>query len=161
SYGQDFKSASRGALTEHTTYDGYGRPTVVTLGGIQRTYGHDSLGRMTFESAPGASTGTSYRYDALDRIDRVTRADGQQVTMTYGAGSKTVTDERGRSTRYTYRAYGDPDMQFLMTVSAPETSASISIVRNGKDLVTSATQAGFTRSFGYNTAGYLTSVVQP
>lgn len=161
SYGTASKTATRGSLVETTNFDGYGRPSSVTLGGITRSYQHDALGRMTFASNPGGSSGTSYQHDMLDRVTRITHADGSSRSISYGAGSRTETNERTRSTTYNYRSYGDPDEQYLMSVAAPETSANISIGRNGKNLVTSVAQGGFTRTMGYNTAGYLTSVTNP
>jgi YD repeat-containing protein len=161
SYGAASKAATRGSLTESTFYDGFGRPVSVTLGGISRSFSVDALGRKTFESDPGTSAGTSYQYDILNRVTRIGNADGTARAISYGAGSKTVVDERSKSTTFIYRAYSNPDQQFLMSVSAPESSANVFIARNSKDLITSATQAGFTRSYGYNSNYYLTSVTNP
>lgn len=161
SYTSTSKTATRGSLTEQTNYDGFGRPATITLGGVAHTYRHDALGRMTFASNPGSASGTSYQYDMLDRVTKITNADSTSQSMTYGAGSKTVVDERSKSTAYTYRSYGDPGTQVLMSVAAPESSANVSIARNGKDLITSLTQAGLTRVYGYNSAGHLTTAANP
>jgi YD repeat-containing protein len=161
SYAAASKSASRGSLVESTSYNGFGQVVSVTLGGIVSTFTVDALGRMTFESDPGASSGTSYQHDMLDRSTRITNADSTFQAISYGSGSKTVTDERSKSTVYSYRAYGNPDQQFLMGISAAESSASISIARNSKDLITSVSQGGLTRSYGYNSNYYLSSVINP
>lgn len=161
SYTATAKTATRGGLTEATSYDGFGRPVRVILGGVTRTYFYDALGRMTFESNPGASIGTSYQYDILNRVTRIGNADGTTQTRSYGAGNMSVADERSKVTIYTYRAYGDPDRQFLMSITAPETTANMSIARNAKDLVTSVSQGGLTRNYGYNSNYYLTSVSNP
>jgi len=105
--------------------------------------------------------GTSYQYDILNRVTNVGNADGTARTIGYGAGSKTVIDERSKATVFTCRAYGNPDQQLLMSIAAPESSASISIARNSRDLLTSVTQAGWTRSYDYNSNSYLTSVTNP
>ncbi len=160
-YGFQYKTATRGSLTESITCDGFGRPTGITLGGISRSFSFDALGRKTFESNPDSSYGTSYQYDILDRVNRVTNADGTSQIISYGAGTKTVTDELGKSTTYSYRAYGDPAQEFLMSITAPDSSGNVSLSRNGKDLVTSATQGGFTRNYSYNSNYYLTSVTNP
>lgn len=161
SYGTASKTATRGSLTESTSYNGFGQPIGITLGGILRKFTVDALGRRTFESDPDSSAGTGYQYDILNRVTRISHADSTSSTISYGAGTKTVTDERSKATTYTYRAYSNPDQQFLMGISAPESSASVSIARNSKDLITSAVQAGLTRSYGYNSNYYLTSVVNP
>ncbi len=161
SYSPNSKQASRGSLTETVAYDGFGRPTSISLGGIAHTYRYDALGRRTFASNPDSGLGTSYQYDILDRVVRVTNSDGSSRSISYGAGSKTVADERGYATTYRYRAYGDPDRQFLMGISAPEPSASVTIARNSVDLVEAVTQSGLTRTYGYNGNYYLTSAYDP
>ncbi|MGB4066208.1 MAG: hypothetical protein WBK19_20465 [Azonexus sp.] len=160
-YSATSKSATRGALVEATAYDGFGRPVSITLGGVARTYRYDVLGRKIFESNPGATIGTSYQYDILNRVVRITNADSTTQTKSYGAGNVTVTNENAKATTYAYRSYGDPSQQFLMSITAPDTSANVAIGRNSKGLVTSITQGGLTRSYGYNANYYLTSVTNP
>jgi YD repeat-containing protein len=161
SYGTSSKTATRGSLTESTSYDSFGRPASITLGGVARTYRHDGFGRVTFASNPGATVGTSYQYDILGRVTRQGNADGTAVSTSYGSGSKTVTNERQKATVYRYRSFGDPDYQVLVGVTAPDVSANVSITLTGRDQVSEVTQGGFTRRYGYNGAGYLTSVVNP
>jgi YD repeat-containing protein len=77
-----------------------------------------------------------------------------------------VTDERGVATAYVYRAYGNPDQQFLIYISAPVADAHVSITRNSKDLVTSVAQGGaagwpYARGYGYNANYYLTTETNP
>ena len=48
-----------------------------------------------------------------------------------------------------------------MNIAAPIASASVAIQRNSRGLVTTATQAGFTRTFGYDSRHYLTSATHP
>lgn len=161
SYGTTTKTATRGGLTESTVLNGFGRPTSITLGGIARTFTYDALGRKTFESNPGASSGTSYQYDILDRVTRATNADATYSTFAYGAGSMSATDERSKVTTQTFRAYGNPDQRLLMRITAPDATANVSIARNTKGLVTSVTQGGLTRGYSYNANYYLTSVTNP
>ena len=162
SYGSASKSATCGSLSESTQYDGFGRPSSVTLAGITRTYGHDTLGRTTFVSNPSSSIGTSYQYDILDRVTFVTNADSTNRAISFGAASKSVRDERGFSTTYNFRAYGDPGQQFLMSITnASNSSANVALARNTRDLVTSVSQGGFGRTYGYDGRGYLTQVINP
>ena len=161
SYGIASKTATRGSLVENTNYNGFGQPVSVTLGGITRSFAVDALGRKTFESDPGSSYGTSFQYDILNRLTRVTNADSTAHLISYGAGTKTVNDELGKATTYSYRAYGNPDQQFLMGISAPDSSANVSVARNSHDLVTTMMQAGLMRSYGYNSNYFLNSVTNP
>lgn len=160
-YTASTKTTTRGLLTEETTYNGFGLPTDVTLGGISKEYQYDELGRRTFESNPNSSVGTRYQYDILDRQTRVTFADNQYQSVTFEAGRKIVRDERGNQTTYSYRAYGDPDQLLLMTVTAPVASANLTLARNSKGLITSVTQNTIQRTYGYNSNYYLTSLGNP
>lgn len=162
SYSSISRTASRGSLTQSTQYDGFGRTTRVTLGGITTYYDVDTLGRTVFQSNPGSSSpGTRYTYDQLNRVVGIRYADGASQSISYGRASKTVRDERGNSTTYSYRAYGDPDKTFLMGISTPDSSSRVTFNRNDMDLITSATQGGWTRRYSYNSNGYLTSANHP
>jgi YD repeat-containing protein len=161
SYGANTKTATRGSLVEATVFDGFGRATSVTLGGVAKTFTFDFLGRKTFESDPGVSTGTSFQYDAVGRVVRTTNADSSYRVTAYGPATKQVTDEQGKTTVYSYRSYKEPSESILMGVAAHNPAASISIARNARDLVTSITQGGLTRSYGYNANYFVTSVVDP
>jgi YD repeat-containing protein len=78
-----------------------------------------------------------------------------------GVPTLAVQDERGYVTTHGLRAYGDPDKTLLMNIAAPIASASVAIQRDSRGLVTSATQAGITRTFGYDHRHYLTSATHP
>ncbi|WP_256211741.1 hypothetical protein [Pseudomonas sp. CFII68] len=160
-YTSTSKTATRGALVEKTLYDPFGRPASVTLAGVTRTFTYDGLGRRTFESNPGVVTGTRYQYDALDRLTRQSNADGTFQSRSYGPANMSVVDERGKTTTYTYRAYGDPDKQLLMAITAPEASANVSIERSPNGLITAVTQGGRKRTYGYDVRNYLISVTNP
>ncbi|HVZ45441.1 MAG TPA: RHS repeat-associated core domain-containing protein [Ramlibacter sp.] len=161
-YGATTRQATRGGLVETTGYDGFGNTVSVVRGGIARTFTVDALGRTTFASNPGSGTqGDTVQYDILGRPTLVTHADATRVRIAYGPAGKTVTDERGFATSYSYRAYGDPDRTFAMAVSAPEPSASLTLQRDSRDRVTSITQGGLTRTYGYSGNNYLTTVYNP
>jgi len=155
------KVATRGTLQESTQYDGFGRARTVTLGGISRTYGYDPLGRSTFISNPGVAGGTTYGYDILNRVGQVTNVDGTSRVISYGAGFRTVRNERNVSTTYVYKGYGDPDQVFLLQVRPPDASANIDITRDARDLVRSVAQGGLVRTFVPDARGYLASVTNP
>ncbi|MBX8554338.1 hypothetical protein K5D43_07570 [Pseudomonas cichorii] len=161
SYTPTNKTNVRGTLTEVTQYDAFGRVASTTRGGIVRTRAYDAYDRVTFISDPDATTGTTYQYDVLGRVVKLTNADGTFQTTAYGPATRTVTDERGKATTYIYRSYGDPDKQFLMSITAPDPAANISLARDTRDQVTTVTQGGFTRTYGYNTNGYLVSINNP
>jgi RHS repeat-associated protein len=162
SYTATTKTATRSGLSETSTEDAYGRMAAVSLGGVQRAFQHDALGRMTFQSATGFTNyGRRYTYDILNRVRQITHADNSTRALSYGAATVAVRDERNFTTTYGYRAYGDPDAMHLMSIAAPVAAANVSIARNGRDLVTSVSQTGVARSFGYDARYYLTSANHP
>jgi YD repeat-containing protein len=161
-YGSNYKSATRGSFSEYTNLDGFGRPVIVRLAGsIAQTLRYDALGRRTFVSNPESTSGNTYSHDALGRVTRVMHADGTFRTITYGAGSRTVRDERNNATTQLYRAYGDPDHLLLMWTSAADSAANVSIARNEKELITSIGQGGVVRIYDYDGKGHLTGVTNP
>lgn len=161
SYSPNSKVLTRGGLTEETTYDGFGRAASVSLGGIAHTYRYDALSRKTFASDAGSATGTTYQYDTLNRVTLATRADNTSERTVYSGVTKTVYDERNHATAYTYRAYGEPGEQHLMSITAPEVGASVAIARDARNLITSVTQGGLTRDYAYNASHQLISVTNP
>ena len=161
SYTATTKTATRGGLSEVTSFDGFGRPASVTIGGIVTTLQHDSLGRQTFKSNPSASSGTRFTYDMLNRLRTVTNPDSSYEENTYTGAAKSVRNERGFVTTYSYRGFGDPDKQWLISVAAPVASASLSIARNGRGLVEALTQDGMTRQFYYDSRYYMRTAIDP
>jgi len=156
------KTATRGSLVQVTAVDGFGRVTDVTTGGVAMAFRHDALGRKTFQSLAGyPATGRTFTYDILDRLLTTTHADNKSRSQSYGAATMSVLDERGFTTTYRYATYGNPDEKSLMGIAAPDSAASVTIARNGRDLVTSVTQAGVQRSFGYDSRYYLTTATHP
>lgn len=166
-YTATVSTATRGSLVQTTSVNGFGRVINVTTGGLAVTSQFDPLGRKTFASIVGNATiGHSFQYDMLNRPVKITHnADGSSRGFTYGASggipTLAVRDERNQVTTHAFRAYGDPDHTLVMAITAPVASASVSIERNGRGLVTSAIQGGLTRSFGYDSHYFMTSTNHP
>jgi YD repeat-containing protein len=125
--------------------DGFGR-TIGTsnLVGVKTAVEYDAEGRKRYDSYPfsgAANSGTTFAFDALDRVTRITNADGSFAQYGYSAGiDVTITDEEGRVTTQDWSAFGDPSDARLMAVTDGE-------------------QHTFT--YGYNGIGRLTAVNQP
>lgn len=160
SYTSITKTITRGSYTETTTYDGYGRPRSINRNGITQNMNYDALGRKTFESFPGSLQGTTYDYDILGRIRSVQHPGGSR-TMAYSGNNITVTNERSKTTTYQHRAYGNPDDRVVTAIITPEPGTNVSIGRNGLGQITTLSQGSFTRTYGYNTRFFLTSVDDP
>lgn len=163
------KTTRRGDYGETVTFNGFGRPVQMTKRNavtsnpqVTLTINYDALGRKTFESYPGSSTGTTFAYDVLDRITSVTNGDTTKATYAYFSGNRVdVTNERNYVTSYIYRAFGDPTQKLLVSIAAPE-GVSTAIERDLLGHPTSVTQGGFIRTYGYDPNNYfLISATDP
>ncbi len=172
------KRVTRGSYLEVAVHDGFGRVIdstrrdTSTSALIRRAYRYDPLGRKLFETYPTASTATilsattlpsiQYAYDPLDRLTKITHADGKTHQLQYLTGNQIkVTNENGKATTYGYRSFGDPGQRQLMSVAAPVASANLTITRNSLGQITGMTQSGVTRTQQYDARGYLVTVNHP
>jgi YD repeat-containing protein len=163
----------RNNYSENTTFDGYGRAVRVdyTGGGtITMTHQYDELGRKVFSSYPASSTsnasGTRTTFDVLGRPVLVQHvADSASVSasmsFTYNQNTVNVVNERGKTYSYLYRTFGDPDQRDLIKVTAPDSTANVSMKRNALGQLTEATQTGKTRTYTYNPKYQLESRTDP
>ncbi|WP_106640294.1 RHS repeat-associated core domain-containing protein [Allosphingosinicella vermicomposti] len=73
-------------------YNGFGNPsyTYDRTNGITRTitYGYDANGNRTSVALPGINTSTTYRYDGLDRVTRVSSGSALPTYFTYDAAGR-------------------------------------------------------------------------
>lgn len=85
--------------------------------GDRRVLTYDALGRREEEKLyPGGVLADTRRFDLLGRTTEVEHADGSRVTWGYDGSEVTITDEDGRSTVFTYEAFGDPESRRLASV---------------------------------------------
>ncbi len=171
------RTVTRGPYREVLTYDGFGREVSVQhtdtalAETITQTYQVDALGRRTFASYPNnANLGTRFRYDIKDQLLDVTHeynpSTGFGVSGRanfYAANEIRVTNERGFVYTFNYRNYSHLNKRELIGVATPPElpDASITMARNIAGQLTSVTQNGVTRSYGYDTRFYLTSITDP
>jgi YD repeat-containing protein len=172
SWGTNSRTLTRGAFTEQTTFDSFGRRTSVVHGSgtssITQTFAYDALGRRTFASYPNSARGTSYVYNALNQLaqlmhDSLPGGVGATAGQAYGYSGTDVTfvNERNLEYLHKHRGWSDPDKLDLMEIVAPESSASITMDRNAMGQLTRATQDGKTREYRYDGRYFLTSTVEP
>ncbi|MGH9325318.1 MAG: hypothetical protein ACRD2B_01310, partial [Terriglobia bacterium] len=144
---------------------------------VDTTY--DSLGRVASVSNPyrsGSSTGgDSYAYDALNRVTRVTHADSNATSISYGSGSQHCStsqyglgfpvlssDEGGHQRLLFFDALGR-----VIEADEPDPANGNAFdywTCNGYDAVgdvTSIVQGAQTRAYNYDMLSRLTSTSQP
>jgi YD repeat-containing protein len=105
--------------------DGFGRPGWMRgPTDVQAYLVRDACGRVTFESLPyphpgDSRGGVTTTYDALGRVTSVTEpgTPAATTTFTYSGIDVVKTDAAGRTTRYDYRAFGDPSQAQLVEVT--------------------------------------------
>lgn len=165
---------TRGNYTEISKFDGFGRLVEKTAGGVKQVWRYDLLGRKEFASYPAyeresSPPGDAFTYDIFDRLVRVTHSDGTFATYAYGKNADgrpqvVMTNERGNAITNVFQAFGSPDSAELMSILTSEpanSSPNVEMKRNVFGQVTSVTQGGFTRLYGYDSRFYLTSTVNP
>ena len=174
------RTVSRGAYREVKTYDGFGREisqeNTDTLTGevITQTYLVDALGRRTYASYPNASKGTGFSYDMLNRLIYVfNEYVPPSPSNLFGSWANSryhdyfsylvqVVNEKGFQYLYTYRIYGDPDSRDLIGITDPLSNIeNTTITRNIAGQMITIKQDGVTRTYGYDTRFYLTSITEP
>jgi YD repeat-containing protein len=169
------RTVTRGAYREVVTYDGFGRQLSVQhtdtarAESIVQSYQVDSLGRRVFASYPNAALGEKFTYDMLNRpgfvFHEFNPANGafttyrQTVYQSYGIQTL---NERGFTYTFGYRMFGDPDKRDLVSIVDPLSNvANTTMKRNVAGQMTSVTMDGVTRSYGYDTRFFLTSITDP
>ena len=107
----------RGNSWTQTNLDGFGRPaSTQNSEGINTDIDYDACGRRVYESYPYTTNniGSTYEFDALDRIRKRTNPGNTDVGYSYAnnlsqAGiDVSITNERSKTTVQTWKAFGDP-----------------------------------------------------
>ncbi len=144
-------TATRGSSSVTSSFDGFGRVSATANNlavPVSTDVSYDACGRKTYESHPFTTTniGSTYAYDALDRLDLKTNPDATNVDYAYSGINVTIRDEISRITTQVWQAFGDPRDARLASVADAGSNP------NG----TSATT-----SYQYNAVGSLTQVTPP
>ncbi len=170
------KTLTRGSYEERITLDGFGRVVSTaradTALGIRitQTMKYDVHSNKLFESYPNSEAGVSYAYDLLKRLTTLQHPDGTLRSYVYGGGGVTETDERGNTTNYLYRSFGDPDKDKVLVMTTEPNAIYTILDYNLLNLPTSVFQgdltptgslSGFTRRLSYDSRYFLISVSDP
>ena len=121
-------------LTKTIIYDSFLRPVLIKLDdGVSAIYVNQAYnleGQRTFRSFPSMisseSKGTSYQYDVLGRLKKVTTYGGGLTEYDYLSNNRIMTsvkanDSQTNVTTTTYQAYGSPSYDRAIKIESPET----------------------------------------
>ncbi|MGH8700383.1 MAG: DUF6531 domain-containing protein, partial [Burkholderiales bacterium] len=151
-----------GHVTQITAYDAHGKPlTIVDPNGLTTTLTYDARQRLT--SRMVGSEITSYEYDGVGQLTKVTLPDGSFLSYTYDAAHRltAIQDNLGNRIAYTLDLMGnrareevfDPISQLAQTRSRVYSSLNRLVQETGG--TNPATQI---TSYGYDNQGNVTSI---
>jgi len=149
-----YKKEERGGYYVFHYNDGFGRSSGIDdSAGVSTDVTYKSYGVMNYESS---NIGDTVYYDYFGRITVSVHLDNAKIAYTYSGSSVTVKDEGSNSTSLTYKAFGNPDEKYLVAVNDALGNGT-SYTRNILGNLTGVTQGGVTRSFAYDSKGFLKS----
>ncbi|MEX0321331.1 MAG: right-handed parallel beta-helix repeat-containing protein [Puniceicoccaceae bacterium] len=107
SSGQQIKRVPPSGLIENTTYNNAGKPTAKDYSdGSSRDFVYDSRDRLV--SATNENGTTSFEYNSMDQVTKVTYPTGLYVEYEYDSVGRLISssDHNGLANRYTYNSAG-------------------------------------------------------
>ncbi len=154
-----------GHVTQITGYDAHGKPlTIVDPNGLVTALTYDARQRLTSRSVGGELT--SFEYDEVGQLTRVTLPDGSFLAYTYDAAHRPIqiADNLGNRVTYTLDLMGnrtredvfDPASQLAQTRSRVYSNLNRLVQEIGG--TSPATQV---TSYGYDNQGNVTSITDP
>ena len=164
-YSANGQSLTRGIYSESISYDGFGNQTNTSRSSINISKTYDAHGRVLTETLPGYSSKITYEYDILGRVTLKKNPDNTSLTYVYTEPYTTITDENGHETTIQYLYWGDHNngrdaiaitTELNQTLQYRNVLGQLDYVWQGE-----AGGLGFTRSFTYDSRGYLASEDHP
>ena len=169
----DAISSTFGSRIMQTTLDGFGRPNAKQVtndpdGAVFSATSYDNMGRIAGQSipvrggAPRTSQYTTYLYDNLSRIVKVTYPDSTSASTSYSGEAAQTTDEGNGNTNVTRIVQTDVLGRMLSACEVTSNTQSGSATADnsptscGQDFAAT----GFLTKYSYDVLGNLTAVTQ-
>jgi len=151
-----------GHTTNITGYNAHGQPTtIVDPNGLVMTLAYDARQRLTSRTV-GTET-TSYAYDGVGQLVRVTLPDSSFLAYTYDAAHRLtgMADSQGNSIAYTLDAMGNRLKEDVYDPSAVLAQTRSRVYDDLNRLFQKLGAAGQTTEYGYDNQGNVVSVKDP
>jgi YD repeat-containing protein len=151
-----------GHVTSITEYNAHGQPlTIVDPNGLATTLAYDSRQRLSSRSV--GSEITSYDYDGVGQLTKVTLPDGSFLSYTYDASHRLteITDNLGNRIVYTLDTMGNRTLEQVrdpLNTLAQTRSRVFNTLNRLSQEIGAASQ---TTTYGYDNQGNVTSIDGP
>jgi YD repeat-containing protein len=153
---------AQGQITQITTYNAHGQPlTIVDPNGLATTLTYDPRMRLTSRTVGGETT--SYTYDGVGQLTKVTLPDGSFMTYFYDAAHRLtqIADSVGNKIVYTLDLVGNRVKEEVFDPSNILAQTRSRVYNSLSRLTQEIGAAGQTTTYAYDNQGNLTSIDGP
>jgi YD repeat-containing protein len=151
-----------GHVTSITAYNAHGQPlTIVDPNAMTTTLTYDD--RQRLKSRNAGSELTSYDYDNVGQLTKVTLPDGSYLSYTYDAAHRLtdISDNLGNRISYTLDAMGNRTQEQVFDPASQLVQTRSRVYNNLNRLFQELGAQNQTTEYGYDDQGNVTSVKDP
>jgi YD repeat-containing protein len=151
-----------GHLTSITAYNGHGQPlTIVDPSGLSTTLTYDERQRLKSRNVGGELT--SYDYDGVGQLKKVTLPDASFLSYTYDDAHRLtgMSDNLGNSITYTLDAMGNRTKEDVRDPANALAQTRTRVFNNLNQLFQEIGAQNQTTQYAYDNQGNVTSVTDP
>ena len=151
-----------GHVTSVTGYNAHGQPTtIVDPNGLTTTLAYDPRMRLISRSVGGETT--SYEYDGVGQLTKVTLPDGSFLAYTYDSAHRltALQDNLGNCIAYMLDAMGNRTKEDVLDPANALAQTRSRVISNLNRLFREVGATGQTTEYAYDNQGNVTSVRDP